>query len=309
MSHSIAARIRAGLGVTASVVAVLSAAPAIAGAQPFGSRALFMGMRGPDVRTLQVDLTIVGFTTTPSGYFSRGTRNHVVAFQLRYGLAPDGVVGSMTTGKLMAVAKAKSPKGSNVSATTAGTGAAGLISTTTTTSKSKTTTATTTTSTTTSVNGGAGTGAGSNGAPAENATLVNGLAVPPPGAPAAIVELIAAANRIAFLPYAYGGGHSDYVGNPVALDAGYDCSGSVSFALHGAGMLSEPLDSTEFETWGSPGEGNWITLWANGGHVYMMVAGLFFDTAAQSSSNNDDRWSTTRISPASGFVEVHPATW
>jgi peptidoglycan hydrolase-like protein with peptidoglycan-binding domain len=300
---------------------VLAASPALAVAQPLGSRALSVGMRGPDVRTLQVDLTMSGFVTTPTAYFSRGTRNHVISFQRRYGLAADGVVGSLTAGRLVAVAKAKSSKGNIVSAATAGSGAAGLSSTTTTSSttskpssaKTKSTTTTTTTSTTstttTSSNGGAGMGQSPNGTPVENATIVGGLAVPPPNAPPAIAELIAAANRIAFLPYIYGGGHADYQGNPVALDSGYDCSGSVSFALHGAGMLSEPLDSTEFETWGSPGAGSWITLWANGGHVYMNVAGLYFDTAAQGYSNNNDRWSTTRISPASGFVEVHPTNW
>jgi len=116
----------------------------------------------------------------------------------------------------------------------------------------------------------------------------------------AVKEVIAAANAIATLPYIYGGGHATW------NDTGYDCSGSTSFALHGAGLISAPEDSGELESYGQPGAGSWITLYANGGHVYMNIAGLWFDTAAQSSSNGNDRWSTTRISSASGFVVRHP---
>jgi peptidoglycan hydrolase-like protein with peptidoglycan-binding domain len=128
-----------------------------------------------------------------------------------------------------------------------------------------------------------------------------GLAVAPASAPAAVKEIIAAANKIAFKPYIYGGGHATW------NDSGYDCSGSTSYALHGAGLISSPEDSTEFESYGSPGVGQWVTLWANSGHVYMQIAGLWFDTAAQSSQNGNDRWSTERISPAGGFVERHPS--
>jgi hypothetical protein len=127
-----------------------------------------------------------------------------------------------------------------------------------------------------------------------------GLAVAPASAPAAVKEIIAAANKIAFKPYIYGGGHATW------NDSGYDCSGSTSYALHGAGLISSPEDSTEFESYGSPGVGQWVTLWANSGHVYMQIAGLWFDTAAQSSQNGNDRWSTDRISSAGGFVERHP---
>lgn len=127
-----------------------------------------------------------------------------------------------------------------------------------------------------------------------------GLAVAPAGAPPVIKEVIAAANQIATLPYVYGGGHANWT------DTGYDCSGSTSFALHGAGLISVPEDSGELESFGEPGPGVWITLYANGGHVYMNIAGLWFDTAAQSKANGNDRWSTTRISPPSGFVVRHP---
>jgi len=132
------------------------------------------------------------------------------------------------------------------------------------------------------------------------ATLVNGLAVAPADAPAVVKRVIAAANQIATTPYEYGGGHGSWT------SSGYDCSGSVGYALHGGGLLSQTEDSGQMETYGLPGHGQWISLWTNAGHVYAQIAGLWFDTAAQSSSNDDDRWSTTRISPASGFIERHP---
>ncbi|HWE09213.1 MAG TPA: peptidoglycan-binding domain-containing protein [Solirubrobacteraceae bacterium] len=132
------------------------------------------------------------------------------------------------------------------------------------------------------------------------ATLVNGSAVAPAGAPAAVRQVIAAANSIAFKPYVYGGGHGSW------SSSGYDCSGSVGFALHGGGLLAETEDSSQMETYGSAGAGRWITLWANAGHVYANIAGLWFDTAAQSSSNGNDRWSTRRVSSTTGYVERHP---
>lgn len=128
----------------------------------------------------------------------------------------------------------------------------------------------------------------------------DGLAIAPADAPEVVKEVIAAANEIATLPYIYGGGHASWV------DTGYDCSGSTSFALHGADLIAAPEDSGELESYGEPGPGAWITLYANAGHVYMNIAGLWFDTAAQSSSNGEDRWSTTRISPSAGFVVRHP---
>jgi hypothetical protein len=138
--------------------------------------------------------------------------------------------------------------------------------------------------------------------PIQKATIDSaGLAVAPANAPQAVVSVIAAANQIASKPYIYGGGHAKW------NDRGYDCSGSTSFALHGGGLLSTTEDSSQFESYGARGAGQWITLYANSGHVYMQVAGLWFDTAAQSRSNGNSRWSTSRISPASGFIARHPA--
>lgn len=136
--------------------------------------------------------------------------------------------------------------------------------------------------------------------PGVTATLVNGVAVAPASAPDAVKQVIAAANSIAFKPYVYGGGHGTWDSN------GYDCSGSIGLALHGGSLLSHTEDSGQMETYGLPGPGRWITLWANAGHVYANISGLWFDTAAQSPANHNDRWSARRVEPTSGFVERHP---
>jgi hypothetical protein len=110
-------------------------------------------------------------------------------------------------------------------------------------------------------------------------------------------RVIAAGNRIADLPYKYGGGHRTFD------DSGYDCSGSVSYALHGGGLLSSPLDSSQFMSWGAPGKGRWITIYANPGHAYMVVAGRRFDTSGQ--YQDGSRWHTTMRS-AAGYTVRHP---
>jgi cell wall-associated NlpC family hydrolase len=125
-----------------------------------------------------------------------------------------------------------------------------------------------------------------------------GMAQAPPGAPTAVKQVIAAGNAIAGLPYLYGGGHGSFNANA------YDCSGSVSYALAAAGLLSSPLDSTAFESWGEAGPGRWITVYANAGHAFMVVAGWRFDTGALSSGGT--RWSRSMRSTA-GFVARHPA--
>jgi cell wall-associated NlpC family hydrolase len=124
-----------------------------------------------------------------------------------------------------------------------------------------------------------------------------GFAVPPASAPQAVKDVIAAGNQIALLPYKWGGGHQRW------HDAGYDCSGSVSFALHGAGLLDSPLVSGDFPDWGEPGPGEWITIYGNPGHVYMVVAGMRFDTSARSRSGS--RWTMEQRSPR-GFGVSHP---
>jgi peptidoglycan hydrolase CwlO-like protein len=129
------------------------------------------------------------------------------------------------------------------------------------------------------------------------AVNTGGMVQPPPGAPAAVAQVIAAGNAIATLPYIWGGGHGSFQA------AGYDCSGSVSYALAAAGLLSSPLDSTGFESWGLPGPGRWITVYANAGHAWMQVAGWRFDTVALATSGT--RWSQGG-GEFSGFIARHP---
>jgi cell wall-associated NlpC family hydrolase len=112
--------------------------------------------------------------------------------------------------------------------------------------------------------------------------LANGMAVAPENAPDVVKRVIMAANEIAKFPYKWGGGHGAW------RDDGYDCSGSVSFALAGAGLLDSPLTSSGFLDYGAPGEGRWITIYTNPGHVFMVVAGLRFDTSGRGRAGT--RW-------------------
>jgi peptidoglycan hydrolase-like protein with peptidoglycan-binding domain len=134
--------------------------------------------------------------------------------------------------------------------------------------------------------------------PTDEATIgPDGLAVAPASAPPEVQEIIAAGNEIASKPYKYGGGHGRW------KDSGYDCSGSMSYALHGAGLLDEALDSTGFMSFGDVGKGTWVTTYAHGSHSYMMVAGLRFDTSGLSADGS--RWHTSRRS-ARGYTVRHP---
>jgi peptidoglycan hydrolase CwlO-like protein len=126
----------------------------------------------------------------------------------------------------------------------------------------------------------------------------SGMATPPAGAPKAVDEMIAAGNAIATLPYIWGGGHSSFQA------AGYDCSGSVSYVLGAAGLLSAPEVSGDFESYGDPGPGKWVTIYANAGHVWMEIAGWRFDTVAL--AEDGTRWSRGG-GEFSGFVVRHPA--
>ena len=128
-------------------------------------------------------------------------------------------------------------------------------------------------------------------------TNAGGTAQPPPGAPAAVGLVMAAGNAIAGLPYLYGGGHAGF------KDTAYDCSGSISYALAAAGLVSSPMASGPFMSWGEPGPGQWITVYANAGHAFMIVAGWRFDTSALSAGGT--RW-TRDTRGLGGFVARHP---
>jgi cell wall-associated NlpC family hydrolase len=125
----------------------------------------------------------------------------------------------------------------------------------------------------------------------------DGTAVAPLQAPSVVAAVIGAGNAIATTPYKWGGGHGAW------KDNGYDCSGSVSFALAGAGLMSSPLTSGSFMSWGDAGPGRWITIYANNGHVFMVVAGLRFDT---SGANGGTRWQSAKARSYSGFAVRHP---
>ena len=128
--------------------------------------------------------------------------------------------------------------------------------------------------------------------------LGNGVALPPLEAPEAVKQIIEAGNGIARTPYIWGGGHGKW------QDTGYDCSGSVSFALAAAGLLSAPLASGPLMSWGEPGKGKWVTIYANDGHVFLEVAGIRFDTSAQRVTGS--RW-INEMRSTEGFVARHPA--
>jgi hypothetical protein len=134
--------------------------------------------------------------------------------------------------------------------------------------------------------------------PGRTATLQNGCAVAPPEAPESVRAAIAAGNRIAGSPYRMGGGHAR------TFDGAYDCSGVASFVLQAAGKLGSPMPSTGFRRYGRSGYGRWITVYARKGHVFLVVAGLRFDTG-WSSGPRGPKW-TTKTRPARGYVVRHP---
>jgi hypothetical protein len=143
--------------------------------------------------------------------------------------------------------------------------------------------------------------------PPEKATLVDGRLLAPASAPRRIKRVIAAANQIVEKPYIYGGGHKPY--RRGVLDRGYDCSGSVSHALHGGGFLESPLPSGALMSWGRTGPGRWLTVYAHGGHAYMVVAGFRFDTSMRDADapgpRTGPRWSRT-LRRSDAFVARHP---
>jgi hypothetical protein len=132
------------------------------------------------------------------------------------------------------------------------------------------------------------------------ASLVEGQAIAPPGAPEAVRQVIAAANQIDHRPYVWGGGHLSF------FTHGYDCSGAVGYALHGAGLLDTTMVSGQLAEWGDSGLGRWITVYANSHHVYMVVAGLRYDTRDDPQGVSGPRWHMAGVAPAT-FVERHPA--
>ena len=142
--------------------------------------------------------------------------------------------------------------------------------------------------------------------PPEEATLVDGRVIAPASAPRRVKRVIEAANRLVEKPYLYGGGHRPFSSR---LDSGYDCSGAVSYALFGGRFLRSPLPSGAMMSWGREGPGRWITVYAHGGHAYVVVAGLRFDTSLRDPDapgpRSGPRWSRT-LRESDAFVARHP---
>jgi hypothetical protein len=145
--------------------------------------------------------------------------------------------------------------------------------------------------------------------PPEEATLVDGRVIAPASAPRRVKRVIEAANRLVEKPYVYGGGHRPFSSD---LDNGYDCSGAVSYALYGGRFLRSPLPSGAMMDWGSEGVGEWITVYAHGGHAYLVVAGLRFDTSLRDPDapgpRSGPRWSRT-LRESNAFVAHHPRAY
>lgn len=248
-------------------VAVVLILPAQAVAAGFGKRTLHVGMSGPDVRVLQRYLDRVGIDTTADGQFGTSTRRSVQAFEREQDRGVDGIVTRSDARALKRmVASGASTAGSDFGGT--------------------------------SVSDDPADAPVAEGPGAQATLSASGLAVAPASAPPEIKAVIAAGNKIAKKPYKYGGGHGRWV------DTGYDCSGSVSYALHAAGLLSNSLDSSGFMRWGQHGRGSWITIRSNPGHAYMIVAGLRFDTSAAKAGGS--RW-TDQMRSARGYRGTHPA--
>jgi peptidoglycan hydrolase-like protein with peptidoglycan-binding domain len=247
-----------------------------------GIRRLKVGAKGHDVIVLQKDLTRLGYKAASDGEFGPKTRVSVRLFERSAGLQVDGVVSAREARTLKKIARLG--------------GAAGAVSLKTGATVAPTTVVPTTLATPPAAPAEA---APTVSAPTAPATIgADGLAIAPPGAPAAVVAIIQAGNQIAFKPYLYGGGHDSW------QDSGYDCSGSVSFALHGAGLIDTPMSSYDFPGWGQPGPGQWVTVYGMQSHAYMVVAGIRFDTSA--SKGGGSRWTTAPRSSA-GYTAVHPA--
>jgi len=261
------------IAVLAVLVTVVMLVPASAHAARFGSRVLKVGSHGKDVALLQEKLTMVGFATTADGVFGSGTEAVVRAWEADSARRVNGRVTRRDAKALKAQVRAVRAGETTDPAATDGTEA------------------------TTMAQPPSG---GSSYVQVQKATLNrDGTATPPANAPEAVTAIIEAGNEIAFKPYKYGGGHGKW------YDDGYDCSGSISYVLHFGGLLKDSMPSSGFESYGDAGPGQWITTYANGGHAYMVVAGLRFDTSAAKAQSNGSRW-TNVMRPSDGYVVRHP---
>jgi len=232
-----------------------------------GDRTLKIGSKGADVRAAQRALTNVGIKTTADGVYGASTASHVKRWERANDRRADGKLTPSDARALESDANNDGSMDDPASGDAAdGTGGAAYP--------------------TTAANG-------------SKVTLSpdGRTAVAPDSAPQQVKDAVTAANSITNKPYKYGGGHGDW------QDSGYDCSGSVSFALHGGGLLDKPMDSSELESYGDSGPGQWITIYANSGHTFVVIGGLRFDTSG--AGEDGPRWRTESRS-TSGYVVRHP---
>ncbi|MFP5363933.1 MAG: peptidoglycan-binding protein [Thermoleophilia bacterium] len=248
---------------TIAVSGALLATPVASADARFGDRVLRQGSSGKHVRVLQRWLSLTGFRTRVDGRFGRRTKISLRRYERAHEMKVDGVLSRIQARGLRRraiLARAAVPPGGPEPAPAV----PGAV------------------------------------APGPHAVIGpdGRTALPPAGAPAQVVNAIAAANQIVDKPYRYGGGHGSFE------DTGYDCSGTVSYALHGAGLLDAPRDSSGLTTFGRSGAGRWITIYANSGHTYVVIAGLRLDTSGR--GEEGPRWRTAPRA-GRGYVVRHPA--
>jgi cell wall-associated NlpC family hydrolase len=232
-------------------------------AAPADARTLSKGQRGAEVRSLQKLLRQAGFVQKIDGVFGRGTYRNLRRLERELELKVDG---RLTRAEMRRVRAALKPAAGSGGFSADAMNRPRAVS-------------------------------SQQAAGAKAQLTSDGLAIPPADAPEEVKQVIAAANEIAKTPYKWGGGHGRW------QDSGYDCSGSVSYALHGGGLLDASMPSGGFTDWGDAGPGQWITIYANGGHMYMTVAGLRFDTSGRSRTGS--RWQRSTRS-SDGFTVRHP---
>jgi len=294
-----------GSSATTTVTQAADAGGAVSGTSTLDATGVAASTTTADTTVTTPDTTVATQPAVPTGVtalqtaldipadgtFGAQTKAAVEAFQSAHGLAVDGVVGPQTrealglgAGPILRDTQPPPPppattEDASVGSTTA-TGDSGAAQ-------------TTTTSTTSTSSSDSSTGSGTSGDSSDTSTNTG----EPASVAAGMAEMISAADSIATLPYIWGGGHGSWI------SPGYDCSGSVSYVLHAAGLLSAPEDSSELESYGAPGPGQYITIYATDGHAWMTIDGRRFDTVALSEGGS--RWADGGGEFA-GYVVRHP---
>ena len=252
-----------------AAAAGLSVAPGAAQAR-LGDRSLRLGAHGNDVRALQGYLDAAGYQVRETGRFDRVTRLRVLWFQGDNGFTANGIVTVRVARAIILTATARPGSGGGTAFEVQPSHPPGPAP------------------------------AGLTVVPGDRAKLLSsGLAAAPANAPAEVKSIIASANEIARLPYKWGGGHATW------RDSGYDCSGSTTYALRTT-FRRGPAPTFGYDDWGVAGPGRWVTIYASSWHVFMVVAGLRFDTSGL--REHGSRWTTSSRS-MSGFVARHPASF